>query len=354
MWALLLTLLLLALFPILLAVLFRETLLERKQKAILDDLGKLGAFELPLVKRKGGESGIREEIEGYYSRSFLFPPAILLSVLYLPGFLLCNEFMSTKFDAGHTSWPFYANLTAVVEPILFAFIGVYLFNMGTMVRRLYLSDLTENVFWGGINRLLLSMGVAIVLASGLEATWRLEGATSDTVFFAIGFLANAFLQNILQAGLRAGKIGKAKTHDVPLQMVRGINIWKEYRLEEEGIEDAQNLATADVIDLAVKTHYGLRTLIDWIDQAVLVVRLGEKKIQTLWELGVPVSAIDLAAQSPENTGNPAIAESLASKLEMEPLLMASLMNSLLEDEYIRTLWALWQTRPEAKRIGAAA
>lgn len=354
MWALLLTLLLLAIFPMLLAVLFREALLERKQKAILADLGKLGAFELPLVKRKGGESGIREEIEGYYSRSFLFPPAILLSVLYLPGFLLCNAFMSAKFGTGNT-WPFYRSLTAIAEPILFAFVGVYLFNMGTMVRRLYLSDVTENVFWGGINRLLLSMGVAIVAASGLANTLQPGGTTSDTVFFSIGFLANAFLQNVLQAGLRAGKIGKAKTHDVPLQMVRGINIWKEYRLEEEGIEDAQNLATADVIDLAVKTHYGLRTLIDWIDQAVLVVRLGEKKTQTLWELGVPVSAIDLASQSPENTGQSAIAELLASKLEMEPLLMASLMNSLLEDEYIRTLWTLWQTRPETKSaIGAAA
>lgn len=171
----------------------------------------------------------------------------MLVLLYLPGFVLCLATLGK-----HPDWVFPADLLSSAKPIAFAFSGVYLFNLGSMVRRLYLSDLTEHVFWGSINRLLLSMGVAIVLAS----TVHFDGTKSASMFFAIGFLANAFLQAVLKAGLRVGKASQSKTEDLPLQLVRGINIWKEYRLEEEGIEDIQNLATADVIDLAVKTDFG--------------------------------------------------------------------------------------------------
>jgi hypothetical protein len=169
------------------------------------------------------------------------------------------------------------------------------------------------------------------------------------MFFAIGFLANAFLQAVLQAGLRIGKVSRSKTADLPLQLVRGINVWKEFRLEEEGIEDIQNLATADVIDLAVKSHYAIRTLIDWVDQSILIVRLGKEKTNKLWDLGVPVSATDFAWLSPENSGSPDNANALAAKLEMDPLFMGNLMNALFEDAYVQTLWTLWQGSPERQK-----
>jgi hypothetical protein len=60
---------------------------------------------------------------------------------------------------------------------------------------------------------------------------------------------------------------------VRFNYVSGINLWIEYRLAEEGIENVQNLATADPITLAIHTHYNVRTLVDWIDQALLLHRL---------------------------------------------------------------------------------
>jgi hypothetical protein len=336
------TLLLLCVLPVLLVVLFRETIAERKQNTILEELHRLRAFDLPVVQRKGGEEGITQAIQDVYGRRFLFPPAVLLSMFYLPGFLLCDVLLKHVFGYA-LNWPTPA-LVEKMRPVAFAFSGVYLFNLGSMVRRLYLSDLTEHVFWGSINRLLLSIGVAFVLASG-DLLHQ-----SNSLFFAIGFLANAFLQGVLQAGLRLGKISRARSEDLPLQLVRGINIWKEYRLEEEGIEEIQNLATADPIDLAVKTHYGLRALIDWIDQAVVIQRLGKEKSDKLWQLGVPVSAIDFAWQSPENSGHSTNSDTLAASLGMEPLFMANLMNSLYEDAFVQILWALWQTRVENKEF----
>lgn len=50
---------------------------------------------------------------------------------------------------------------------------------------------------------------------------------------------------------------------------------------------------ADILNLAVKTHYPLRTLIDWIDQAILIQRF-PSKIPALRDAGLSVSAVDLA------------------------------------------------------------
>lgn len=61
---------------------------------------------------------------------------------------------------------------------------------------------------------------------------------------------------------------------------------------------------------------------------------------------MPVSAIDLAWQSPENSRSTANADALAAKLEMDPLFMGNLMNALFEDAYVQTLWTMWQTGPD--------
>jgi hypothetical protein len=351
-----LTLLLLCVLPILLVLLFRGTLAARKEKTLIDEIKKLNATASPIVNSKGGVEGIQQNVQDTFSHWFLLPPAILLSLLYLPGFLLCNAFLNLRMGDKST-WPFFPDMISCVRPVVFAFVGVYLFNLGAMIRRLYLSDLTEHVFWGALNRLLLTIGTAVVVATGFklgasdansQAGFIASTVGSDAAFFAIGFLANAFLQFVLQAGLRIGKVNRSNTEDMPPQLVRGINIWKEYRLEEEGIEDVQNLATADVIELAIKTHYPIRTLIDWIDQAVIISRLGKDKADLLWKSAIPLSAIDLASQSPQNAGTDVNAQAIAKILGLEPLFVANLMNSLFEDAFVQTLWTLWQTRREVK------
>jgi hypothetical protein len=218
---------------------------------------------------------------------------------------------------------------------------VYLFNSGTLVRRVYLVDLSEVVFWGGIYRLMLSIGLAITLLP-----FKFTSGHVELVFFAIGFLANAFLGWVLELAMQAAGINTAKRDDFSLRMVRGINVWKDYRLEEEGIENAQNLATADVIELAVKTHYSLRTLIDWVDQAMAISRFG-LKINDLEAAGLNVSAIELAWLAPEATGgNTAVAQAIANAGKMDLELVKAQLNSLYEDALVRELWTLWQTKPE--------
>lgn len=326
----------LACLPMLMVVFFRVYSLPRKLLVVQGELENLAP---PSQSSAYGNvsSRITTLAETYFSKSRLLVPSLLLTFFYLAGFALCDCYLSLRF----TKQPlrlFPPDLVQTARPLLFAFVGVYLFNLGTLVRRLYLADINEQVFWGALNRLLLSMGLALVILKvGLDKT---EGL----IYFSIGFLANIILEWILEQTLKVLSINKPKQEDLPLQMVRGINIWKEYRLGEEGVENVQNLATADVVDLAVRTHYSLRTLIDWIDQALVLTRLTNEQVKTLASQAVALSAIELATAAPENNaGNDTFAKAMAGKLAVDEVLFAATLNRLFEDEYVRNLWALWQS-----------
>jgi len=336
----------LAILPLLITAILRGHFVAYKQSTLHDELEKLRALDTKIVQSRGGDQGIREEIEKYYSKLALLVPASLLSFFYLILFgLAYSQVMQLFPHDGSVGFPASATL-----PVVITFVGAYLFNMGLIVRRLYLYDLNDNLFWGSMNRLLLSIGVAICLAVAFPD----EKHNMTLVYFATPFILNKVLIGILHSATawlskvlnRAGQQA-----DIPeLQQVCGINIWKEYRLEEEGIEEVQNLATADVIELAVKTHYNLRTLIDWIDQAIVLTRFGGKT-QKMKDAGVNVSAVELAWQSPENHANPAYAARLAEVLEIKPEILNAQLDAMFEDEYIRTLWTLWQTRDETGLSG---
>jgi hypothetical protein len=61
----------------------------------------------------------------------------------------------------------------------------------------------------------------------------------------------------------------------PLSQLEGLNIWYEARFVEEGIEDMQNLLTASLVDLMLRTRAPIARLADWIDQAALYIHLSK-------------------------------------------------------------------------------
>jgi hypothetical protein len=322
-----------------LTVTLRNHFVRYKQRSLDDDLKKLRATESSLVKSWGGQQGVSDEIEHYYSRLALWVPSGLLSFLYLILFAVAYGEVAFLFF-GDSKWFFPQNVSFTL-PVCMVFIGAYLF---------------DNLFWGAINRLLLSLGIGIALDLALKSH---DGNLHATlvVFFAIPFILNKVLVGVLRAATtQLGtlfNISAVSPSGSGLQQIAGINIWKEYRLEEEGIEEIQNLATADVIELAVKTHYNVRTLIDWIDQAIVICRFGDKT-EKMRAAGVNISAVELAQEAPENNRpDSAFVAKLATILQMEVEILTAELNSMYEDEFIQTLWSLWQTRAETP-LGAQA
>lgn len=80
-------------------------------------------------------------------------------------------------------------------------------------------------------------------------------------------------------------------HRLPLTMIEGVHTYDRARLDELGIEDAQNLANANFIELVVRTAFNPGQLIDWIGQAQLytyfkddVVALRQYQVRTVFDL----------------------------------------------------------------------
>jgi hypothetical protein len=335
-----------AILPLLMAILFRAAVIPRRKSSMLASLGSSQGpsagtpedSELALATNeyiKVAISRVARDFDSLYGSRLLFP-AVVLSFFYLLGLSLG---ISSKLGSAQcASWlcPSLICLrpSYLINPF-FALMGAYLFNTGVIVRRSFMADVTKNVFWAAINRMVFSIGIAIAL-------YAMFGK-HPVLCFSIAFFPRLFVTWMRKTATKLLGMGDTAVQELGIQLIQGVDIWKEERLEEEGIESVQNLATADVFGLAVKTHYPLRTIVDWIDQAILIQRFPEK-FRALQAAGFPVSAIEFAWMAPEAPGEPLVVL-VAQKMGLETLVVEEAMKSLSEDTAVRVIWRLWQSRP---------
>ncbi len=186
-----------------------------------------------------------------------------------------------------------------IDYLIYAFLGSFVFNTGIMVRRIFVWDISGQMFWWAAYRVVLSLGLAEVVNF---STNKIE----PHMYFLIATASVSILDSSIRS-LRA-KLFQSdavpKQNELSLQLIQGIDYWKEQRLMEEGIESIQNLATADFVLLALHTRTPLFTIMDWVDQAVFVQRFPSKAAK-LTEAGLPVSAVKLTwGWQPENRDIP--------------------------------------------------
>jgi hypothetical protein len=289
----------------------------------------------PKIYIESGLTRVYADFSSQYTYR-LYIPATILSFLYLITLFTCMSRVSGNLSGN--SWflrmPASYSVLPAHDFVLYAFIGAYAFNMGVLVRRTFLSDVTEHVYWGAINRLI----IATCLALAFYGIPKIP----PPFFFVVAFMPQVLLTKLRKEFTSIVGDSDKQSMDLPLQFVQGIDIWKEQRLQEEGIENVQNLATADILTLAVKTHYPLRTLIDWIDQAIFIQRF-PASLTTAREKGLPVSAIDFAWMAPSNqTQSDRAAQAVAHEMGLDATVVIMAMDSFYQDSYVNVLWTLWQ------------
>jgi hypothetical protein len=159
------------------------------------------------------------------------------------------------------------------EALRYGFIGSYAFIVQSLVRRYFQADLKTHAYVSAMARVIL----VSALITAIHPLWTMQGVSQQTELafaFLIGFFPELGLRALRQglAGMmRALPIGTDERF--PLRQLDGVTIWVQARFLEEGIEDMQNLATANLVDLMLHTRMPISRLVDWIDQAFLYLRV---------------------------------------------------------------------------------
>jgi hypothetical protein len=181
-----------------------------------------------------------------------------------------------------------AAMTDLIDCLIYAFVGCFVFNTGIMVRRIFVWDISGQMFWWAAYRVMLSLGLAVVLH---YTTDKLDPHLYFLLATASVSVLDGLTRNLRTKLFQADAV--PKQNELSLQLVQGIDYWKEQRLMEEGIESVQHLATADFVLLALHTRSPLYTIMDWVDQAIFIQRF-PGRVEKMKDAGLPVSAVELA------------------------------------------------------------
>jgi hypothetical protein len=191
-----------------------------------------------------------------------------------------------------------------------AFAGAFIWSAQNIIRRLITGDLMPSVYYSAGLRMifasLLSLMLSFFLAVFPTANYTRE--ILPVIAFLTGMLPDNALAYLSERIHIFSDRDKEKCHDLPLQMIEGINVFHKVRLGEVGIDNVQNLAEANVIGLLLKMPFNPSQLIDWIAQAKLylyfkddIKKLRRIGIRTIFDLRNPYGSKEQIAQIAEET-----------------------------------------------------
>jgi hypothetical protein len=173
----------------------------------------------------------------------------------------------------------------VWDVLKYGFIGAYAFVTGMLIRRFYQSDLRPSAYASAVLRIILVLLIVAVLHQVIGSTAAIANHAELAVAFVIGFfplVGIQFLQRTTSKVLHL--VVPPISSEYPLDQLDGLNLWYDARLAEEGVEDMQNLTTMNLVDVILHTRVPPGRLVDWTDQAFLLIHLDKTDRSELEDL----------------------------------------------------------------------
>lgn len=169
-----------------------------------------------------------------------------------------------------------------------AFMGAYIWSLTYIMRRLNVIDLDANTYYNVGIRIIMSNFIAVVLFLALkDKILSTEGIQNwiPAIAFIAGWFPRRMFRFLKERVFSILEFRQAEARPLPMEVIQGMQLFHRTRLYEAGIDDAQNLAQTNLLELLIRTPFNPRLLIDWISQAKLYL-LFREKIFTLREAKV--------------------------------------------------------------------
>jgi hypothetical protein len=299
--------------------------------------GSMWSFALPAIIYSGLSA------LGFISAFFL---ASEVEFWNRPNFILSGMFQVSEKLVSPELTAYQWNSGAAIAA---GFIGAYLFTLQYLVSRVRNYELSPTSF--------LVASISILEGSFIVAVARHLTAHSVSYgeFTVIAFLLGYFptlgitwiiermrVQNLKQVAPAAYN----RRFVLPTDMIDGVDTQTKFRLIEAGVQDVQNLGTANPVLLYVETPYSLLTILDWIAQAQLIVAFGGEAAADLRQIGVRTifDVVAMGAQHPTRQMVlkkvwPDLAQNINPK-ESEDLFDV-LEKVISRDIHVRRLYSFW-------------
>jgi hypothetical protein len=218
------------------------------------------------------------------------------------------------------------------SPVVFAFLGAYVFTLNAVLRSYVRSDLRPKSYTHFTIRIIVAVVFAWVLESLLLTSPQ---ATTGEDFvlvlaFVVGMLPDTLLVR-LQELARSFAKSTDKTISLveryPLTDLEGIDIYDRARLLDEGVGNIEGLAHHDLPSLMMYTRIPAGRLVHWTDQAILFLHVAataeegkaaEERLAKLKTYGIHTATdLESARDAAEGRG-PSELEAFLALLDDEP------------------------------------
>src|SRR6266487_3968540 len=219
----------------------------------------------------------RQKFEAYYGRQItssgpdenysvrsesLFP-------VFLATAVLAVGWAAVLWDTRFVTHP-----SGAWDVLKYGFLGSYAFVTSMLIRRFFQSDLRPSAYATAVYRIMLVLLIVTVLHQVLGGAAAVASHAELAIAFVVGFFPLVGLQALQRVTSRAlRQFVPPVASEYPLDQLDGFNLWYEARLTEEGVEDMQNLTTINLVDVILHTRVPAGRLVDWIDQAFLLIHL---------------------------------------------------------------------------------
>ncbi len=260
-------------------------------------------------------------------------PIVVATILITLGWTLM--LLDTKVNGPGAGDEPYLDLL-MPEPTLagMAFLGTYFFTLQFILRSFIRGDLRPKSYSTIAVRVVAGVTVAylvgIVVPKTANNGWLLVAA-----FFA-GYVPDTVLRRIANlakvpplAGLAAAVTSEMDGNERDLNLIAGMDIYAKTKLFSEGITNVESLAHTDPIDLMVRTRFPAGELIEWIDQALLLLHAPASAVAPLATRGIrTATSLNTLCGAPQ-PGQPS--PPCEQRAALEPLFPAGTLDTVLRN-----------------------